>query len=239
MSTTVVSGDGELGVGRALGRASQLLFGNFVKFVILNGVVWLPLLVVQILLHASPALGVLGGVLSLVLNVISQAAVLFGAFQQMRGRPFEIGESLQKGFGRFLPVLGTAICVGIAVGVGFVLLIVPGIILSIMLYVAIPVCVVEAAGPFAAMSRSSELTKGSRWKIFGIALLAGLIVIIPTLIVQGILAFALGWVGVAVGGYIVEVIAGVFGSIVVAVVYHDLRTAKEGIDVDRIAAVFE
>lgn len=239
MSTSAVSGEGDLGVGRALGRTSELLFGNFVKFVILNGIVWLPLLVVQILLHASPVGAALGGVLTLVLNVISQAAVLFGAFQQMRGRPFEIGDSLQKGFSRFLPVLGTAICVGIAVFVGFILLFVPGVILSIMFYVAIPVCVLEGIGPFDAMGRSSELTKGSRWKIFGIALVAGLIVIIPTLIVQAILALALGWIGAVVGSYIVEVIAGVFGSIVVAVVYHDLRAAKEGIDVDRIVSVFE
>jgi len=29
------------------------------------------------------------------------------------------------------------------------------------------------------------------------------------------------------------------GAVVVAVVYHDLRAAREGIDVDRMAAVFD
>jgi hypothetical protein len=34
-------------------------------------------------------------------------------------------------------------------------------------------------------------------------------------------------------------IIGAFGAVVVAVVYHDLRAAHEGIDVDRMAAVFD
>jgi hypothetical protein len=32
---------------------------------------------------------------------------------------------------------------------------------------------------------------------------------------------------------------GAFGSIIVAVIYHDLRVARDGIDIERIAAVFD
>ncbi len=46
-------------------------------------------------------------------------------------------------------------------------LLVPGFILLIMWFVAIPVCVVEQRGSWASMQRSAELTKGHRWKISG------------------------------------------------------------------------
>jgi hypothetical protein len=252
MSVTAISAEGEFRVGRALGRSADVLFGNLPKFLILTGIVWLPLLVYQ-LLFFSPGTPLVGGSvntgalirtlivtwLAAALSVISQAAVLFGAFQQMRGRPFEIGESLGKGLRRFLPLLGTAILVGIGLAIGTMLLIVPGLILATMWYVAIPVCVLETAGPVTSLSRSAELTKGSRWKIFGISILMFLIVAIPAAIIEGVLGFALGATGLAIGNYIVRVGAGAFSAVVAAVVYHDLRTAKEGIDVERITAVFE
>ncbi len=42
-----------------------------------------------------------------------------------------------------------------------------------------------------------------------------------------------------IGQYLLQVGVVAFGSIVGVVVYHDLRVAKEGIDTDRIAAVFD
>jgi hypothetical protein len=36
-----------------------------------------------------------------------------------------------------------------------------------------------------------------------------------------------------------QIIVGAFGAVVVAVIYHDLRAAREGIDVERMAAVFD
>ena len=257
MSTVAVSAGNDVRVGRVLSRAFELLLGSLIKFLVLTGIVWLPLLGYQAFFY-HPSFSVMAGpgrvaavgtaglgqtLISLslidILSTVSQAAQLFDSFQQMRGRPFAVGESLQKGLGRFLPVLGTAICVGLGVGFASLLLIVPGLILAAMWYVAIPACVLEGAGPFAALSRSSELTKGSRWKVVGVALLIFLIIAIPAAVVQGVLGYTLGWTGVAVGSYLARVVGGAFGAIVAAVLYHDLRVAREGIDTDRIAAVFD
>jgi hypothetical protein len=165
--------------------------------------------------------------------------VLYGAFQQMRGRPFDVGVSLQKGLGRFFPVLGAAVCAGVGIGLGTLLFVLPGIILATMWYVAIPACVLEGMGPFAALSRSASLTRGSRWKVFGLSLVIALTIAVPAAILQGVLGFTLGWTGLVLGNYIGRVLGGAFAAITAAVLYHDLRAAKEGIDVDRIAAVFE
>ena len=45
--------------------------------------------------------------------------------------------------------------------VGLMLLIVPGLILMVMWYVAVPVCVVERAGPIGSLGRSQRAHQGS------------------------------------------------------------------------------
>jgi len=258
MIDAAVQDVGDVSVGRVLSRSFELLSGSFVKFVILTAIVWAPSLVYQLFFFppssgigtgGAATLAALGKVglgrtlvnllLPLTLSVISQAALLYGAFQQMRGRPFDVGSSLQKGLGRFFPVLGAAICLGLGVGFGTLLLIVPGIILWTMWYVAIPACVLEGIGPFEALSRSSFLTSGSRWKVLGLALVIVLIIAVPGAILQSVLGFTLGWSGLVIGAYVGRVLGGALAAIVAAVLYHELRVAKEGVDVDRIAAVFD
>lgn len=67
------------------------------------------------------------------------------------------------------------ILAGIAIAIGFVLLIVPGLILLTIWAVISPSIVVENQGVMGAFGRSRELVKGHGWTVFGIILLAGLI----------------------------------------------------------------
>ena len=50
--------------------------------------------------------------------------------------------------------------------VGFLLLSILALALFMMVYVSIPVCIVERKGVFASMRRSRELTAGHRWNLF-------------------------------------------------------------------------
>jgi len=54
--------------------------------------------------------------------------------------------------------------VGLGVMVGFLFLIVPGVILAICWLVSAPVLVVEKVGVFRAMERSLALTRNHRWR---------------------------------------------------------------------------
>jgi uncharacterized membrane protein len=92
-------------------------------------------------------------------------------------------------------------------------------------------------GPIASLSRSAALTKGNRWRIFGLMLLVFLI--------SGGIALAarpmqthLGTVGVIIA-YVATGVAEAFKNTVYAVQFYDLRVAKEGIGTERIAAVFD
>jgi hypothetical protein len=99
------------------------------------------------------------------------------------------------------------------------------------------------------------LTKGHRWKIFGLILVVVLPALIVTAVVAGVMAkLGLGsrlQIGVFVNssaanitwaqvvGLIWTAIWTAFFAILGVVSYHDLRVAKEGVDTEQIAAVFE
>ena len=72
----------------------------------------------------------------------------------------------------FWKFVGTSLLAGIIILLGFVLLIVPGIIAGIMLMFVGYLVIEEKLGPIDALKKSAALTKGNRWKLFQLALLA-------------------------------------------------------------------
>jgi hypothetical protein len=242
--------EGDFRVGRILSRTSSVLSRNFLPFFIVTAIANLPgALLIKIStdpanLTPEAAFGSLGLIfvgliLTVVLNVLCQAIVLYGAFQDMRGRPVNLVESLQVGFARFFPIIGLAIVAYFLITLASMLLIVPGLILLTMWFVATPACVVERLGPIRSMRRSSQLTKGHRWKVFGLILL---VAVLGSIIIGVInLGFELmaGPIGALIAGVVLNGIWGAFYAIAVVVTYHDLRVAKEGINIEQIAAVFD
>jgi len=231
----------EFRIGRILSRSFSIYFRHFLTFLLIGVVPDLPNLVWYRGPGAnttSPAGWAIIVIAGFVLHPICQAMVVYGAFQDMRGRPVRLDETVAKALARFLPVIGVAICVALAFAFAALLLVVPGFIVFTMYSVAQPVCVVERLGVFASMGRSASLTKGHRWRIFGLFLA----IMIASGVFSGILMaiFSLGGVLIAqIANFIWSALFGAFFSINFVVAYHDLRVAKEGIDTDRIAAVFD
>jgi len=250
--------EGDFRVGQVFSRAWSVFSGNFLTFVLVTGVANLPSLLIPQPTPGDVAnpfqnvgLTLLGAFAMVVLGTISQAVVLYGAFQVMRGRPIDLAESVRIGLRRFFPIVGLAICMSVAVGFASLLLLIPGLILFMMWFVATPVCVVEQLGPFRSLARSRVLTKGHRWKLFGLVLL----IMVPALIVGAIMG-AVVFATLGSGGFLAMTTAlgstlgkvvnliwsavwTAFYAIVIVVAYHDLRVAKEGVDTEQIAAVFE
>ena len=127
-------------VGSILSKSLKLFLGNFPKYFIFGAVLALPQLMSAIyvvelsrmVLSLSRALSrfrdrvfsSLGHLFS-----VCETALIYGAFQDIRGRPFEIGASIGRALSRFIPAIGTAICAVALVIVGSALLAVPGLIL--------------------------------------------------------------------------------------------------------------
>jgi hypothetical protein len=232
--------------GQVFNRTFSIMSRNLLPFGVVAAIAALPsalLLTPGVDIVPSDELGgavaVVGVILMLVLGALSQAVVLYGAFDDMRGRPVNIVESVKVGLRRFFSVLGVAISVPVLTALAAAALIFPGFMVGTMLFVSMPACVVEQLGPIKAMGRSARLTKGHRWKIFAIWFVV--------LFVGSIFQSTLQNIAAGIGGPVASVIVallwgavyGAFSAILAVVAYHDLRVAKEGVDTDQIAAVFD
>ncbi len=82
----------------------------------------------------------------------------------------------------FWKFLGASILISLAVGVGMVLLIVPGIILGLMFMFASFIVIERELGPIAALKESDRITRGHKWKLFGFVLLLALVNVLGLLV---------------------------------------------------------
>lgn len=90
----------------------------------------------------------------------------------IRKEHINMSEAISRGFKKALPMLGLMILTLILVSLGFLLLIIPGIIILARISLAPAVLVTENTGVIAAISRSFALTKGHTTEMLG-ALMAG------------------------------------------------------------------
>jgi hypothetical protein len=166
------------------------------------------------------------------------AAIIHATFQDMRRQPVRMGESIGRGLKRFFPLIGAGILMALGVFFGFVLLIIPGFLLFTRWYVFASVCVVEKQGPFGSLKRSAELTKGNRWKLFGIWLILFAIGAASGGFIA-VLFLQVSPVAAIVARGLWQVVWSTFNNVLSVVIYHDLRVAKEGVDIESIASVFD
>jgi hypothetical protein len=234
----------EFRVGDAMNKSITMLSRNLLPFSIVTGVAALPQVLVfdrhsgQVSTPSDVAFILTGLVLTMVLSALSQAIVVHGAFESMRGGRPDVLTSFRHAWRRFVAVIGVALLTAILGGLAGILLVFPAFMLITAWYVATPVCVVERIGPWQSLKRSAALTKGHRWKVFGVVVVLAILGAIGTGLVAGMTAGA----GVTIGkvaALIWSALFGAYAAILVVVIYHDLRVAKEGVDTDQIAAVFE
>ncbi len=141
------------------------------------------------------------------------------------------------------------IMVGVWIGVmlGFVLIIIPGIILALMWSLTIPVAVIEKKGLREATARSSALTKGNRGRIFVVYFLFTVLMYIVTLLWEGPLLMVVGLraqagnpaqmmssfqVVAAIGSFITQSLVGPLLTIALSLIYYDERVRKEAFDLE-------
>ncbi|MEO6192900.1 MAG: hypothetical protein ABIS20_07815 [Thermoanaerobaculia bacterium] len=230
------------GVGEVLGETFSIYFANLLPFTLLTALALAPAYALIFLVGRAPQAsmlvivsGLLLGLVSILASNIATGAITFGVFQQLRGKDASIGECLSRGLSLLLPVFGLAFVQSLAIGVAMLACLVPGIMLAVRWAVSVPAAVTEGTGVSNSMQRSSFLTDGMRWDVFGVLFVLGVIQIGATLLVN-----------LVVGNpTLVLLLTGVKNLLVVglsatgsAVMYYRLRSLKESIDVDQIASVF-
>ena len=178
---------------------------------------------------------------SLVAGAIVRVTIGFADDEEV-----SFGESVSTGLAKALPLLGLSVLMAVALVLGFMLLVVPGVILLVMWAVASPALVAENIGVIEAFGRSRPLTKGARWRVFGLGLLMLVIFWIISAI-SGVLFYASGGIESAASGGSIPFIlfSVVVGTVVTAFtgavqtnLYLALRDWKDGTRLGALAEVF-
>lgn len=201
----------DLTVSGVIENALHLYRAHAATLILAGAAVFIVAAVVQAILHDadSAILGLLGSIVTLV------AAALFAGFvvtlvADVRDgkRDFTAGELLSNASHAILPLIGFAILFALGVGIGFILLIVPGLFLLTIWSVGAPAIVVERVGVFRAFGRSHELVRGHGWTVFGAIVTVWLI-----LLVIGFVAAA---IGIAIQGVVLSLVLAAIVNILTA-----------------------
>jgi glycerophosphoryl diester phosphodiesterase family protein len=235
------------GLGEILSTAFEVYKVNAAKLLVVVAVVVVPLALINSFLinvvfaptkvrtvagtiesrstFATLMVSVLALAFAALMSFLVQAAVTRAAAQATVGDPVDVEQSYRWALSRVGAVFVVALLSFLIILGGLILFIIPGIIFSIMLAVAIPALVIEDKRGTDAISRSWNLVKGHFWHVLVVIIVAGLI----TSIISGILSaiggdnWFLSWVLSAVG-WIITV---PFSAIVAVLLYVDLRARSE------------
>lgn len=122
-----------------------------------------------------------------------------------------------------LPLIGFGILFAIGVAIGFILIIVPGLILLTFWSVGAPAIVVEKIGPIEAFGRSWRLVRGNAWPVFGALLLIWLIVVVIWFIFAAIATpIGNGEVSTWIASIISSTLTAPIFAIAVTIIYFEL-----------------
>jgi hypothetical protein len=197
-------------------NAVALLGASIVVFVIVG-------LVSGLLQNAGGVvLGLLGGIIELAGYALYTGFVVRLVQDVRDGRRDQtIGDLFSSAAPAILALIVFGILFGIGVGIGFFLVIIPGLILITFWSVGAPAIVVEGAGPIEAFGRSWRLVRGDAWSVFA-ALLVILLIVIAIRIVLSAIAIPISDGAIVIASIISGVITAPIFALAVSVMYFDL-----------------
>ncbi|MET0295009.1 MAG: hypothetical protein ABW042_08320 [Phenylobacterium sp.] len=261
--TAAVADEKRIDIGRVLSETIGVLRRNLGSFTLIGAVAALPALpvfgvlarnaatvadpgesalagltIMGLYLEPLPVL-VAGALAWFALSAAAYGALNYGTLRDLDGRPTRLPELLMAGVRTFVPMALITTLTTLGMLLGLMLLLVPGVILMLMWYVALPANISERLGILASLARSAELTRNNRLMI-----LVLFIIIVAVSWVVARLAEALA-TSIAAGqaAALTQVIAAAlttpFSTVIGAVLFVELRRIKEGGGPGGLAAYFD
>lgn len=132
-----------------------------------------------------------------------------------------VGDLFEAAMPAILSLIVFGVLFAIAVGIGFVFLIVPGLILLTFWSVGAPAIVIEGLNPIEAFGRSWRLVRGNAWAVFGTLLLIFLIVLVIQFVITAI-ATPIGDVAMVIAVVLSAAITAPIFSLAVSILYFEL-----------------
>lgn len=253
-------------MGRVIGRTFGVISRNLVVFLAVSALLMVPMVLITgafsqqsaALQSNDPAviaqnIGGIFGVLmatllvQTVLYYMLQACLAHATIADLRGEKPQVVPTLLAGLQIVLPVTIISVLALLGVMAGFLLLIIPGIILLLWWSIISPVRVVENTGIAETFGRSRALTRGYRWHILGLLLLFVVVLLLATFAVHLVMglslvednpAKALSMSALIANGVVQVPLYGIL-AVGMASIYYELRLVKEGLGPQQLASAFD
>lgn len=112
-------------------------------------------------------IGILAFLVFIFAGLLMSTVFIVGVSQVTRGEIIGIKETFKQGWGKVWQYFGASLLAGLITALGFILLIIPGIIFSVWFAFAAFAAVTDNLGAVAALKKSKALVSGYFWPVLG------------------------------------------------------------------------
>jgi hypothetical protein len=211
-------------------EAWELYKAHWRTFVPLALIVYLILgLVTLVLAWLLGWVGVLLGALVNIVGIFWLQGALVEAVRDVRDgrRDLSLGETFRRVQPRLTSIIPAGLIAGIAIAIGLILFIAPGLFLLTIWCLIVPAIVLEGKSAGESFGRSRELVRGNGWNVFGV-----IIITIAAIIVANILvSIALFWLPDEVQGFLQSLVSNTlvapFMAVALTLTYYALAKPIE------------
>jgi hypothetical protein len=217
------------------GEAWELYKAHWRHFFSIAFIVFAVLAAVGIVLTAL--LGWLGLLVSALISLAGtfwlQGALIQAVSDVRDGRAdLSVSETFSQVYPRLGTIIVAGLLLGLAIAVGLLLLIVPGLYLMTIWIAVIPAIVLENRGIGESFGRSRELVRGYGWNVFGIIVLTILILLGVGITIGLILSPLAEWLASLIQQIVANTIVTPFVVAVWTLVYYRLKGREEAAPAD-------
>lgn len=170
----------ELDANAALKEAWRLYKRLFTRSLLMGGVVFGLLNLVDEVARSGRS-SVIVGLLAIVVTIAGTSLLQGGLVEIVRGLHVDGNDdataldALAHAGNRLGKLVAVSLLVGLGIAFGFLLLVVPGLVLATRWAVAVPVAMLEDGTARAAMKRSRAIVSGNGWNVFKVLFAVGLL----------------------------------------------------------------
>ena len=181
-------------------------------------------IITALLALAGGTIGILLGSLVSIVAAFLLQATLVKAVQDVRDghADLSIGQTVNEALPFLASVAGASILAGIAITIGLILLIVPGLFLITIWAVIVPVIIIERSGALASFERSRQLVRGHGWHVFGTLVLAWIILLAVNIVLGLIFAVLPHVLRSGLASVISGTLVAPFIALIVTLIYYRL-----------------
>ena len=213
-----------------IGEAWNLYKAHWRHLLSISFIVYLAVAIIGVLLVAL--LTWLGAILAVLVSLIALfwlQATLVKAVDDIRdGRAdLSVSDTFEAARAHLAAVLVAGLIAGIGIAIGFVLLIIPGLVLLTFWCVIVPTIVIEGKSAGESFGRSFDLTRGHFWRVLGVIVLAVLIYFGFEIVLALILSPLADWLKNFFSTIVSGTLTAPFFALVLTVLYFRLRAAQE------------